>query len=248
MRSREMRRIDYYVTVVIFVSIAFLCGPIVAGGQFVEVGLQVSGSGTVTQNFVTDIDWDDVYANPNSKYTWNLTKVHPNGITVDLGTHTAKIENISVAVKADPRIELGFSAVSDDGATDFLFTSDVLGFDPLTSVDAYVYAEAGSLPGTVVSDVEFPGKLFRGLYNDTEIFADIVDPFSFVQGGVSDYYAASIPGEVSSMQIMWSLNVNSGGHASGLSVFELSGEAIPEPASVLLLGLGGLVLRRKRRL
>jgi hypothetical protein len=64
---------------------------------------------------------------------------------------------------------------------------------------------------------------------------------------VYGYVSKPIAGQVSSMQAMWSFNVNSGGHASGLCDFELTGTAIPEPASMLLLGLGGLALLRKRR-
>jgi hypothetical protein len=48
------------------------------------------------------------------------------------------------------------------------------------------------------------------------------------------------------MQIMWSLGVNSGGHATGLATFDIDGVAIPEPATILLLGMGGLALIRKR--
>jgi hypothetical protein len=209
----------------------------------VIINVQASGSGTFTETFVTNIDWDDVYADPLNRKTWNL----PEAYTFDFGGgHTATIESLSVAVKADPKVELGFSAISANGDTDFLFTSDVLNFDPLTDVTANVYASASCLKGTTISAVDFPDKLCRALYNDTEIFADVMDPFSF-PGGLPAYVEEEIAGEVSSMQLMWSLNVNSGGHATGLSEFEITGTAIPEPATILLLGLGGLALIRKRK-
>jgi hypothetical protein len=224
--------------------IAVLFSPVVAGGQYVQVGLQVSGSGTVEETFETDINWVDVYANPDTRYTWNL----PASRTYPLGDHSVTLESLSIAVEGDPTIELGFSAVSHDGPATFLFTSDVLNFDPLTDVSAYVYATANALPGTTVSAANFPGKLCRILYNGTQIFADVVNPFSFVPGGVYEYIPPTpIAGEVSSMQVMWSLSVNSGGHASGLCVFDLDGTVIPEPASVILLGLGGLALLRKHK-
>jgi len=234
---------------VVAISIVFLFFlPSVSSGQFVSVNVAVSGSGSDAKTFVTDIDWDDVYADPNGRKTWNLTDDYPDGWIFELGDHNAVIENISIAVKAEPKVELGFSAVSDDGATDFLITSDVLVFDiPLINAEAYAYAEAGSLPGTVVSAVDFDSKLFRTLYNGTEIFADMVDPYTFVPGGVYDYIpSTSISGQVSSMQVVWSLNVSSGGHADGIGIFEVTGDVIPEPATILLLSLGGLALLRKR--
>ena len=243
-----MRKIGSYIIAGVVISVISLYGPIVAAGQYVEVGLQVSGSGTHEQTFITDIDWDDVYANPDTRYTWNLTDDYPDGYEIDLGTHTATLEGLSIAVEGDPAIELGFSAVSYDGPATFLFTSDVLTFDPLTDVTAWVYATADSLPGTVTNAVDIPDKLCRNLYNGTQIFADVIDPYSFIPGGVWEYIADTpIAGTVSSMQLMWSLGVNSGGHADGLCEFQLEGTAIPEPATILLLGLGGLALLRKRK-
>lgn len=243
-----MRRCDRFLCAVFLISITFLCGPVLVAGQFVEIGLDVSGSDSVSQTFMTDIDWADVYANPDVRYTWNLTNDNPGGVTIDLGTHDVFIENISVSVKGDPKIELGFSAVSNNGPANFLFTSDVLVFDsPLANAEAYVYATASALPGTTVSALGFPGKLCRNLYNGTEIFADVVNPFSFVPGGVYEYIASTpIAGEVSSMQVMWNLGVNSGGHATGLCTFEITGDVVPEPATIALLAIGGLVLRRKK--
>ena len=57
-----MRKIDYYVTAVIFVLIAFSCGPIVVGGQQVTIGWQVSGSGSQSGTITTGLDWDIIYA------------------------------------------------------------------------------------------------------------------------------------------------------------------------------------------
>ncbi len=219
--------------------IAVLFFPTAAISQLIVINVEASGSGTLTKTFVTDINWDDVYADPLGRKTWNLASAY----TFYFGDHTATIESLTVAVKADPKLELGFSATSADGATNFLFASDVLTFTPLTSAEASVYATANSLPGTTVSAVEFDDKLFRSLYNGTEIFADAVNSFPFTPGGVYEYISSSIPGQVSSMQVMWSLNVSAGGHATGLGEFQV----IPEPASILLLSLGGLVLLGKRR-
>jgi hypothetical protein len=224
--------------------IAVLFFPVAAVGQSVLINVTASGSGTLTHTFDTGINWCDVYADPNSRKTWNL----PESYTFDFGDHTATLESLSVSLKAEPDLQLGFSAVSSNGATNFLFTSDVLTFTPLTNAQAWVYATASCLPGTTVSAVNFPGKLFRSLYNGTQIFADAVNPYSFVPGGVYEYIPPTpVAGQVSSMQVMWSLNVNSGGHADGLGEFNVTGTMIPEPASILLLSLGSLALIRKHK-
>ncbi len=207
--------------------------------------MQVSGSSTVTETFDTGINWDDVYTNPGSRYTWNLSDYYPGPdyYEVDLGTHTVTIENISVAVRADPTMELGFSAVSKDGPADFLFTSDVLVFDTLIDAEACAEAYVFGLSGTSVDALDFPDKLFRTLYNGTEIFADMVDPYTYPEMSHERIDSTAISGEIESMQVMWSMTVNSGGHASGVGEFQV----IPGPASILLLSLGGLALLRKRR-
>lgn len=105
------------------------------------------------------------------------------------------------------------------------------------------------MPGTTVSThtnpaYAFGDKLFRGMYNDTETFADILGGYSFIPGGVWDDHLAPIAGEVTSMQPFWSLNVSSSGFASGLAQYQIN--VVPEPATLCLLALGGLLLRRRK--
>ena len=234
---------NHICTVAVFVLITILFYPAIAIGEFLKINVTATGGSALTQTFVTDINWVDVYADPTVRQTWNLTDDLPGGYTFNWGSHNAIIENISVAVKATPKVELGFAVKSENGSTDFLISSDAFVINPITDEEAYVYAEAGSLEGTVVSAVDFGDKLFRALYNGTEIFADAVDPYVFQEGGVYEYIDYTpIAGEISSMEVLWGFNVNTDGHADGLAVFE----ATPEPASILLLVLGGLVLRRKR--
>ncbi|MGA2094071.1 MAG: PEP-CTERM sorting domain-containing protein [Sedimentisphaerales bacterium] len=50
------------------------------------------------------------------------------------------------------------------------------------------------------------------------------------------------------MQAMWDVTVSAEGSASGSSQYRITGDVIPEPATITLFGLGitALISRRKR--
>jgi len=223
---------------------AVLFSPVVATGQYVAIDYMVSGSGTQSGTIVTDLDWDVITANPHTTYAWNL----PSTIAIDLGgTGTAHIDGLSIGVKADPFIDFGFSARSANGPTHFAFSSALLIVNPaLTNAQASAWAQVIPGIGSSVVSGDFGSKVYNSEYNGGTTFATLVSAPVYGYG----YEVApsqSIPGQVSSMQVHWGLTVSGGGQASGNSDFTILGDVIPEPASVILLGLGSLALIRKHK-
>jgi len=225
---------------------AFIFSPFSAAGQYVEIGWQVTGSGEQSGTIETDINWVDVYANPDTTYAWTLASTIDVNLGVGIGI--AHIDGLSIGVKADPFIDFGFSARSANGETHFTFISELLLINPALAAGAEATARA-----TVITDEEdsvvsgdFGSKVYRSVYNGGTVFADLVS------APVYEYKKEIAPSrlissQVSSMQVQWGLTVSSGGEASGTSHFQIMGDVIPEPATIALLGFGGLCLLRKRR-
>jgi hypothetical protein len=219
--------------------------PVAAAGQHVIIGWQVTGSGSQSGNIDTNLDWDVINANPLTTYSWNL--MSPIYIDLGAGVGTATIDGLSIGVKADPFIDFGFSARSADGPTHFTFSSQLLIVNPAL-INAQGSAWAQVIPGfgnSVVSG-DFGSKVYHSVYNGGTVFADLVTAPIYGYG----YEVAPsqlIPGQVSSMQAQWGFTVSAGGQASGNSHYQIMGDTIPEPASMLLLGLGSLALIRKRK-
>lgn len=243
-----MRKIGPYITAGIFILVAFSCGPMAVGGNVV-IDYTVSGSGTQSGTIDTGLDWNVIYNNPTLTYGWTLAT--PISIDLDpnpLVENIATIDGLSIGVKADPVIDFGFSARSANGETHFAFSSASLIINPALAAGAQASARA-----TVITDEDdyvvsgdFGNKVYRSVYNGGTVFKDLVS------APVYEYAkeiapSQLIPYQVSSMQAQWGFILSAGGEASGTSHFEIMGDVVPEPASVLLLGLGAFALLRKRR-
>ena len=100
--------------------------------------------------------------------------------------------------------------------------------------------------GDTVTAGDFGGKAYRAEYNGGTVFADLVS--TPVVGFGQEIAPSTIMTEtISSMQVQWGITVSGGGQASGNSHFEMTGDVIPEPATISLLGLGALAFIRKRK-
>jgi hypothetical protein len=231
------------------IGLAFLVAviffPVVALGQPIVIGWQVSGSGTQSGTIDTGLDWDVVYANPDTMFTWELS----SPISIVLGTdNVATIDGLSIGVEADPFIDFGFSAHAGNSNTHFTFTSNLLLVNPvLTNAEGSASASVSFSSGTSSLTGNYGTKAYRAMYNGSQIFADLVNTPAYWPGASEFAPSTPISGSVTSMQTMWDVTVSARGGASGSSDFTILGDTIPEPATMALLGLGGLALIRKRR-
>jgi len=230
----------------IAVFITVLCASDVSHPATIQLDFEVmGGDGGLTAGYATictDIDWEDVLANPDEEYTWWM----PNPLTItaqnDSSEILAVLDGVSVVIKADPVIELGFAVTAGDYDTAFSFSSPVLTFDPMVNPDARALASVTVGPDdTLIGSYNY--EAYRSLYNDTIVFADLVDTPVGWPGGSEATGWQQILGTVSSMQAKWRFTLTAEGIASGTSYYEI----IPEPTTIALLGLGSLALLRKRK-
>jgi hypothetical protein len=214
------------------------------------ISYQVSGSPTQSGTIETTLDWDIIKANPTITYGWNLqTQENYEPIVIDLGNgDSATIDGLSMSIKADPVINFGFSVVAGQSDTTFLLASNLLSINPALinaqgSASAHAaISEGGTLTGN------YGGKVYRSKYNGGTVFADLVEgPLYDGDYVLQSVGSTPISGSVSNMQSVWNFTLSGGSSADGGSRFTITGTTIPEPASMLLLGLGGLALIRKRR-
>ena len=223
--------------------------PFAAAGQMVTIDWAVNGSGEESGTITTNIDWVDVVANPDEPFYWNMQDQDGYApIEIDLGGgHMAYIDGIEFAIKGDPYIDFGFAARSYNGPSHFTFSSELLVINPALAAGAEASAWAQVIPGVgaTVTAGDFGGNVYLAEYNGGTPFEDLV-PAPVVGFGQEIIGSTPIGVPVSSMQVHWGFTLSSGGQATGSSHFEINGDAIPEPATIALLGLGALALIRKR--
>jgi len=177
---------------------------------------------------------------------------------------TASAANISVNASIGPLSNADGSERIPDGTFVFVHDADQDGFGDIGTSNTYETDD----PGDVVLDVVDIGTFF----GEAGFFSDTFGPFndlpvgSFIRGVFYDNdFATSqdapgvgtdfgivpvdleVPGNASGLPFEWTTTEVFGGENAPSTLYTNDGTVVPEPGSLALLGLGGLLMARRRR-
>lgn len=216
---------------------------------------------TVTVTSGGDTGTYDVFVLPglvvNSHHEWSLpaaAQLHSQGRTL------ATIDEMTVTYDADPGVSLSFMVTAGAVDTEFTITSATIPFTELMNVMAFASA------GVTVTDANTNGAMLTGLfggghayearYNSPAVtWATLLgnpvvvgaDETLTVDDRRPATFREAIPGTLSSIQSEWHFKVSANDDATGSSRFDVIGIETPEPATLSLLAVGGLLALRRRR-
>ncbi len=163
----------------------------------------------------------------------------------------AEIRGLSISYWGDNQIFIDYNVVGGASTTTFTLESGVLSFasllNPTADADYGVSLTDENSNGAAYGASAFGPFTRRAFYNGTSVFADQLVGFGAGVNGTNtlDHNGSHtlIAGVVSSIETDFSFTVSAGDNAGGTSRYEI----IPTPGTLALVGLGGLVMGRRRR-
>ncbi|QOJ13627.1 MAG: PEP-CTERM sorting domain-containing protein [Planctomycetia bacterium] len=165
-----------------------------------------------------------------------------------------ELRSAEIELVEDPQVNLGFTLVAGNAATTtFLVQSALLSFPTLTNPMAETsgtltvtdsFGFNGATMGRLLANAGQYRSEYNGFVPTGTTFADLIDSFSAGAGGSvssTDSYTNMIAGTVSDMSAQVEFTLTRRDTASGTTDYRI----VPEPASLLLLGLAALAVRRR---
>ena len=210
-------------------------------------------TGTITVTATNDVASDtkifDIKGETGSdgKFVWALDQ--------EASILDGAIESLKLTTNSDPEVGIEFGVRAGGSATNYTISSDVVEFTSMTNPDAYASAgisltdRTNSTPGATITGLFAGGKIHQARYNETTVWASLVDTFSVTGNTLTKSESKPlsgseiIDGTLTSIQSEFKFKLTAQDSAAGTSEFSVT----PEPATICLMGLGaGLALLRKR--
>ena len=212
----------------------------------------VSGTVTIGPEILT----------PYMKQNGSLTEINIDNSACDQIIQQVQAQNyvdlqsLKFSYDTDPYVTGGFSALNSTGSTQtytFIFTSAVA--PPITPTSLYGGSMSGSftagvsVPATVTTVA--PAPLYWGIIDGTPVMPIYPDPTSWSVAGPfssGDILPVNIPttnvgpAVLNSISMQFKFTLTPDDTATMNGIFEV----IPEPATLTILGLGGMALLRRR--
>lgn len=227
---------------------ALLCTAAVASaGDLSETFFRIDVSNANDSAFFEVLSQDVEYDPELGGWSWMLAA------PPDLAG-IASLDDAVLTILGDPQITLNFAMTAGPLDTTVTISSAVLSFGPFVNPDGLASAALGLTESNgdtaTLTGLGGSGNAYVASYNTPPgtIFAEFI-PQLYASGAYqsvsdSDGTGGFVPisDTVTNMQAQYSFTLTAFDQASGTSVFVI----IPEPAGLVLLALGGLVLGRRR--
>lgn len=172
---------------------------------------------------------------------------------MDGPTTIGTVGNVNLSVflsPPGPRITMSFEGMTADAVTDWKITTTTLGtslFNPDAVVSGGLTLTDTGLDGASLTGLNGNGDAFRALYNGGTELVSAVSGFSAgsgmsaTSGPYGTFGLVPVAGAVNDMSLEYHFQMSATDSASGTVNYLM----IPEPASIALLALGALALRRR---
>lgn len=167
----------------------------------------------------------------------------------DGSTLLGTVNLLEVELIGDPVATVTFDVTAASSDVTVTISSAVVTFDTLTDPDASAEAEVtltdNNADGASLLAFAPNSGLFQAVYNGSTTHAELLSNTIIGSGNtitIGSSPTSTIAGNVSSIQSKMSFNLSAFDNAAGFGSFTV----VPEPTSLALLSLGGLLLARRR--